>query len=94
MCVCVCVCVCVLKLITSPRKPRPRTSGLVHEGDEASHAQREAEDGAGRDRDVGDEGEPCERALVEGGIDEVGVVVADKGWGRRREGGGEGGRER
>lgn len=56
------------------------TLSLVHEGEESRQAQDSTENETGGDRHVGDDGEPLERVISERGIDEVGVVVANKGY--------------
>ena len=55
-----------------------RTLGLLQYGEESSQTQHNAEDKAGRDRDVRDNGESGQRATSERAVDEVGVVVTHK----------------
>ena len=54
--------------------------GHLQEGEEASQPQHQAKHEADGDRGVGDSGEACEGALVQGSEDQEGVVVADKRW--------------
>ena len=52
---------------------------LVHEGDKASQSKNKTEDKADGDRDMRDSGEPSVRTLLQGVVDQIGVVVTDEG---------------
>ena len=53
---------------------------LSHKCYKSSQTKNEAKDKANGDRDVRNSGEPRVRPLLEGVIDEVGVVVTDKSY--------------
>lgn len=56
------------------------TLSFVYEGEKSREPQNCTEDEAGGDRDVRNCGESLEGAVAKGSIDQVGVVVADKGY--------------
>ena len=56
---------------------------FIHEGQEPREAQDGTEDEAGGDGYVWDNGEAFEGLVTERGVDEVGIVVADKGCSNR-----------
>ena len=55
------------------------TLSFVHERQEPREAQDSTEDETGGDGYVGDDGKAFQGFVAEGGIDQVGVVMADKG---------------
>lgn len=54
------------------------TLRLSEDGEKSRQTEHNAEDKAGRDRDVGDDGEPSQRSSSEGTIDQIRVVVTHK----------------
>ena len=61
------------------------TLSLSQESKKSSQTQYNAEDKAGSDRDMRDNREPSQRTLSERTVDQVGVVVTHKRYGRNKE---------
>ena len=54
------------------------TLRLSKDSEKSCQTEHDAEDKAGRDRDMGDDGEASQRSPSEGTIDQIGVVVTHK----------------